>query len=80
MIQAIERYLKQSIVDRNPAVASAALVSSIHLSKEKACVEYQLEATWNPGVDAKHEAVDKQAHAIVKIKRPACTMLAADCI
>jgi coatomer protein complex subunit gamma len=42
MIQAIERYLKQSIVDRNPAVASAALVSSIHLSKEKACMENQL--------------------------------------
>ena len=28
MIQAIERYMKQAIVDRNPAVASAALVSS----------------------------------------------------
>ncbi len=28
MIQAIERYMKQAIVDRNSAVASAALVSS----------------------------------------------------
>ena len=28
MVQAIERYLKQAIVDRNHAVASAALVSS----------------------------------------------------
>ncbi|KNC72566.1 hypothetical protein SARC_14876, partial [Sphaeroforma arctica JP610] len=36
MIQAIERYLKQSIVDRNPAVASAALVSSVHLLQQKA--------------------------------------------
>jgi len=33
MLQAIERYMKQAIVDRNPAVASAALVSSLHLSK-----------------------------------------------
>lgn len=29
MIQAIERYMKQAIVDRNPSVASAALVSSM---------------------------------------------------
>lgn len=28
MIQAIERYMKQAIVDRNSAVASSALVSS----------------------------------------------------
>ena len=28
MIQAIERYMKQAIVDRNSAVSSAALVSS----------------------------------------------------
>jgi len=32
MLQAIERYMKQAIVDRNPAVSSAALVSSLHLS------------------------------------------------
>ena len=31
-VQAIERYMKQAIVDRNPAVSSAALVSSLHLS------------------------------------------------
>jgi coatomer protein complex subunit gamma len=31
MMQGIERFIKQSIVDRNPAVASAALVSSLHL-------------------------------------------------
>ena len=29
MIQAIERYMKQAIVDRNPSVASAALVSAM---------------------------------------------------
>ena len=28
MIQAIERYMKQAIVDRNSAVSSAALISS----------------------------------------------------
>jgi len=32
MLQAIERYMKQAIVDRNPSVSSAALVSSLHLS------------------------------------------------
>jgi coatomer protein complex subunit gamma len=31
MLQSIERFLKQAIVDRNPSVSSAALVSSHHL-------------------------------------------------
>ncbi|MFH4981679.1 hypothetical protein AB6A40_008388 [Gnathostoma spinigerum] len=34
MLQAVERYMKQAIVDKNPAVASAALVSSLHLLKK----------------------------------------------
>ncbi|EDV25841.1 uncharacterized protein TRIADDRAFT_55337 [Trichoplax adhaerens] len=34
MLQGIERYLKQAIVDRDRSVASAALVSSLHLSRE----------------------------------------------
>lgn len=34
MLQAIERYMKQAIVDRNPSVASAALVSALHISKK----------------------------------------------
>jgi coatomer protein complex subunit gamma len=33
MLQAIERYMKQAIVDRNSAVSSAALVSSLHLTR-----------------------------------------------
>lgn len=33
MLQAIERYMKQAIVDKNPGVSSAALVSSLHLTK-----------------------------------------------
>ncbi|XP_053971097.1 coatomer subunit gamma [Hylaeus volcanicus] len=32
MLAAIERYMKQAIVDRSPAVSSAALVSSLHLT------------------------------------------------
>lgn len=32
MLQAVERYMKQCIVDKNAAVSSAALVSSLHLS------------------------------------------------
>ena len=31
LLTQIERYLKQAIVDKNPVVASAALVSGIHL-------------------------------------------------
>ncbi|CAG9530937.1 unnamed protein product [Cercopithifilaria johnstoni] len=34
MLQAIERYMKQAIVDRNSAVASAALVSSFHMLRK----------------------------------------------
>lgn len=32
MLQAVERYMKQCIVDKNAAVSSAALVSSLHLA------------------------------------------------
>ena len=31
MLQGIERFLKQAIVDKNPSVSSAALVSALHL-------------------------------------------------
>lgn len=34
MLQGTERYFKQALVDKNPAVASAALVSSLHLMKD----------------------------------------------
>lgn len=37
MLQAIERYMKQAIVDKVPSVSSSALVSSL-VSKEKICV------------------------------------------
>merc|ERR1719272_648623 len=42
MLQSLERYFKQSIVDKNPGVASAALVSSIHLMKEN----YEVVKRW----------------------------------
>ncbi|CAK9290192.1 unnamed protein product [Gordionus sp. m RMFG-2023] len=35
MMQAIERYMKQAIVDKNHSVASAALTSSMHLCKHQ---------------------------------------------
>lgn len=34
MVQAIERFIKQAIVDRDPAVSSAALTSAIHLYQQ----------------------------------------------
>jgi len=34
MLQSIERYMKQAIVDKSPSVASAALISSLHLMKQ----------------------------------------------
>ena len=33
LLTQIERYLKQAIVDKNPVVSSAALVSGLHLLK-----------------------------------------------
>ncbi|XP_050534139.1 coatomer subunit gamma-2 [Daktulosphaira vitifoliae] len=33
MLQTIERYMKQAIVDKNPGISSAALVSCLHLCK-----------------------------------------------
>ena len=39
MLTAIERYLKQALVDRNPAVSSAALVSTLHLGKDNGALQ-----------------------------------------
>lgn len=36
----IERYLKQAVVDKNPIVASAALVSGIHLLKVRTVMSH----------------------------------------
>lgn len=40
MLQAIERYMKQAIVDKNGGVSSAALVSSSHLMSKSAEVSF----------------------------------------
>jgi coatomer protein complex subunit gamma len=32
MLQSIERYMKQAIVDKLPSISSAALVSSLHIA------------------------------------------------
>eukprot|EP00123_Amoebidium_parasiticum_P005946 comp17018_c0_seq1/m.15702 comp17018_c0_seq1/g.15702 ORF comp17018_c0_seq1/g.15702 comp17018_c0_seq1/m.15702 type:complete len:883 (-) comp17018_c0_seq1:539-3187(-) len=62
MIQNIERYLKQSIVDRNPAVASAALVSSMHMTGQsfevvKRWVNEVQEATQSKSVMVQYHAL-----------------------
>jgi coatomer protein complex subunit gamma len=38
LLTQIERYLKQAIVDKNPVVASAALVSGIYLLQVRATI------------------------------------------
>ncbi|XP_036184568.1 coatomer subunit gamma-2 isoform X3 [Myotis myotis] len=42
LLQAIERYMKQAIVDRVPSVSSSALVSSLHLMK----ISYDVVKRW----------------------------------
>ena len=34
MMQSVERYMKQAVVDKLPSVSSAALVSSVHLMRQ----------------------------------------------
>lgn len=39
MLQTIERYMKQAIVDKNPGISSAALVSCLHLCKSTSATD-----------------------------------------
>ncbi|KAL6622139.1 Coatomer, gamma subunit [Neocallimastix californiae] len=62
MLQSIERFLKQAIVDRNPSVASAALVSSHHLfNKNKEVVKRWInevqEASNSRGLATQYHAI-----------------------
>uniref|UniRef100_A0A914VS24 Clathrin/coatomer adaptor adaptin-like N-terminal domain-containing protein n=1 Tax=Plectus sambesii TaxID=2011161 RepID=A0A914VS24_9BILA len=57
MLQAIERYMKQAIVDKVPAVASAALVSSLHLMKRSP----EVVRRW---VNEVQEAVSSDNHMV----------------
>lgn len=62
LLSQIERYLKQAIVDKSPVVASAALVSGMHLLKEN----IDLVRRWNNEI---HEVINSkqdmvQFHAV----------------
>ncbi|RWS30904.1 Coatomer subunit gamma-2-like protein [Leptotrombidium deliense] len=67
MFQAIERYMKQAIVDKNAAVASAALVSSLHMAKVipegiKRWVNEAQEAVNSDNVMVQHHALGLLYH------------------
>lgn len=81
MLQTIERYMKQAIVDRNPSVASAALVSSLHMSKiagdvVKRWVNEAQEAVNSDSVMVQYHALGLLYH-IRKNDRLAVTKLVA---
>ncbi|KAG8228024.1 hypothetical protein J437_LFUL003659, partial [Ladona fulva] len=81
MLQAIERYMKQAIVDRNPGVSSAALVSSLHLTKiagdvVKRWVNEAQEAVNSDSVMVQYHALGVLYH-IRKTDRLAVTKLVA---
>ncbi|KAM9389574.1 coatomer subunit gamma-2 [Phaethornis superciliosus] len=62
MLQAIERYMKQAIVDKVPSVSSSALVSSLHMMK----ISYDVVKRWiNEAQEAgSSENVMVQYHAL----------------
>ncbi|KAL3853564.1 hypothetical protein ACJMK2_017098 [Sinanodonta woodiana] len=81
MLQSIERYMKQAIVDKNHAVSSAALVSSLHLSKgshevTKRWVNEAQEAVSNDNVMVQYHALGLLYH-IRKHDKLAVTKLVA---
>ncbi|XP_063218123.1 coatomer subunit gamma-2 [Bacillus rossius redtenbacheri] len=81
MLQAIERYMKQAIVDRNAAVSSAALVSSLHLTRiasdvVKRWVNEAQEAVNSDSVMVQYHALGVLYH-IRKSDRLAVTKLVA---
>ena len=79
MLQSIERYMKQAIVDKNHAVSSAALVSSLHLSRGsqeviKRWVNEAQEAVSSDNVMVQYHALGLLYH-IRKYDRLAVTKL-----
>ncbi|GJQ71483.1 gammaCop [Trypoxylus dichotomus] len=81
MLQAIERYMKQAIVDRNSAVSSAALVSSLHMTKiagdvVKRWVNEAQEAVNSDNIMVQYHALGVLYH-IRKSDRLAVTKLVA---
>ncbi|KAL3269215.1 hypothetical protein HHI36_008297 [Cryptolaemus montrouzieri] len=81
MLQAIERYMKQAIVDKNSAVSSAALVSSLHLTQlapevVKRWVNEAQEAVNSDNIMVQYHALGLLYH-IRKSDRLAVTKLVA---
>ncbi|KAK9496580.1 hypothetical protein O3M35_013140 [Rhynocoris fuscipes] len=81
MLHTIERYMKQAIVDKNPSVASAALVSSLHMSKVagdvvKRWVNEAQEAINSDSIMVQYHALGLLYH-IRKTDRLAVTKLVA---
>ena len=79
MLQSIERYMKQAIVDKNHAVSSAVLVSSLHLSRGsqeviKRWVNEAQEAVSSDNVMVQYHALGLLYH-IRKYDRLAVTKL-----
>lgn len=79
MLQAIERYMKQAIVDRNASVSSAALVSSLHMTRSandvvKRWVNEVQEALNSENVMVQYHALGLMYH-IRKTDRLAVTKL-----
>ena len=62
MLGAIERYIKQAIVDSNPFVASSALVSGIHLMKDNSQIVQRWVNEVQEALNCEHETV--QYHAL----------------
>jgi coatomer protein complex subunit gamma len=59
MLQAIERYMKQALVDRSSAIASSALVSALHMSKKAQGAD--VIKRW---VNEAQEAVSSDSHMV----------------
>lgn len=62
MLNAIERFIKQSIVDRNALVSSSALVSGMHLIKQNPEVVRRWVNEVQEAVNSPHDMV--QYHAV----------------
>lgn len=62
MLNAIERFMKQAIVDRNALVSSSALVSGMHLIKQNPEVVRRWVNEVQEAVNSQHDMV--QYHAV----------------
>jgi coatomer protein complex subunit gamma len=65
MLNAIERFMKQAIVDRNALVASSALVSGIHLIKTNPDIVRRWVNEVQEAVNSSHDMVQYHAVALL---------------